>query len=250
MLSLLEQFNYTAPKLKEEKWDNIEIKSNGHGYYYLMIDDVQWMDYDANTHLEAYEVYSHYRLAKGHVVVTGLGFGVRENWILTKNDVTKLTIIEKNKSLIDYHLKNNSSFLQDKRVEIINCDALDYKNSCDVLLLDHYELDVYENILANVKQIHDNVNCETMWFWPFERIIMHSRRWFSFNEEPYSLITKYEAFNKLKKHWELYKIPEFNEQEINLFCMMFHSKLFSNSEWVLNECFANRNDYQEIYRCI
>jgi len=31
---------------------------------------------------------------------------------------------------------------------------------------------------------------------------------------------------------------------------MFHSKLFSNSEWVLNECFANRNAYQEIYRCI
>jgi hypothetical protein len=89
-----------------------------------------------------------------------------------------------------------------------------------------------------------------MWFWPFERIIMHSRRWHSFNEGPYGLITKYGAFNKLREHWKLYKIPEFDEQKINLFCMMFHSKLFSNSEWVLNECFADRNVYQEIYRCI
>ena len=97
MLSLLKQFNYTSPQLQEEEWENIKIQSNGNGYYYLLIDDVQWMAYDENTHLEAFEVYSHYCLAKGHVVVTGLGFGVRENWLLTKNEVTKLTIIEKNK---------------------------------------------------------------------------------------------------------------------------------------------------------
>ena len=152
--------------------------------------------------------------------------------------------------MIDYHISKNSSFLKDKRVEIVNCDATDYKEPCDVLLLDHYELDAYENILANVKHIHDNVNCETMWFWPFERIIMHSRRWNTFNDKPHNLITKYDAFKLLKKNWGLHKIPKLNEQELNLFCMMFHSKLFSNSEWILNECFADRNTYQEIYRCI
>jgi hypothetical protein len=250
MLSLLEQFGYIPPKLKEDECKNIKIQSNGNGYYYLLIDNVQWMAYDTNTHLEAYEVYSHYCLAKGHTVVTGLGFGARETWLLTKNDVTKLTIIEKNKSLIDYHMSKNSVFLKDKRVEIINCDAADYKESCDVLLLDHYELDSYDNILSNVKHIHDNVNCGIMWFWPFERIIMHSRRWHTFNDKPHNLITKYDSFKLLKKNWGLHKIPVLNEQKVNLFCMMFHSKLFSNSEWILNECFPDKNIHHEIYRCI
>ena len=34
----------------------------------------------AQLHDEAYELYSHYDLAKGHCICTGLGFGVRENW--------------------------------------------------------------------------------------------------------------------------------------------------------------------------
>jgi hypothetical protein len=79
---------------------------------------------------------------------------------------------------------------------------------------------------------------------------MHSRRWHSFNDNLYNLITKYEAFNLLKKNWGLYKIPDFSEQEINLFCMMFHSKLFSNSEFLLENIFYDRNIYHEIYRCI
>jgi hypothetical protein len=144
----------------------------------------------------------------------------------------------------------NSAFLNDPRVEVINCDATEYKGSCDVLLLDHYELSDYESILANVKIVHDNIECKTMWFWPFERIIMHSRRWHSFNDEPYQLITKYEAYKLLKKNWKLDKLHEFSEGDINLMCMMFHSKMFSQSEWLLNDQFKNREMYYELYRCI
>jgi len=250
MLRLLEHFGYTPPKLKEGKFGKFEIRENEKGYFYLYINGEQWMAYDTNSHLEAYELFSHYLLAKGHVIATGLGFGVRESWILTKPDVTKLTIIEKNKEVIDYHKKNKSAFLNDPRVEIINMDASELTGSCDILLLDHYETADYESILTDVKKIHDNVDCKAMWFWPFEKIIMHSRRWHTFNDEPYQLITKYEASKLLQKNWGLDKLYDFSESDINLLCMMFGSKLFSQSEWTLNSMFADRQVHHEIYRRI
>ena len=39
---------------------------------------VKIMSYRIKDHDEAYELYSHYDLAKGHCICTGLGFGVRE----------------------------------------------------------------------------------------------------------------------------------------------------------------------------
>lgn len=250
MISLLEHLNYIPPILESGKFGSFEIKENSPGYFYLYINGEQWMAYNVNTHLEVYEVYSHYTLAKGHVIVTGMGFGARENWILSKPEVTKLTIIERSEDLIEYHKQKKSPFLNDPRVEVINCDASEYKGSCDVLLLDHYELADYELILANVKLVQDNIDCKTMWFWPFERIIMHSRRWHTFNDKPYNLITKYEAYQLLKKNWKLDKLHEFSEQEINMMCMMFHSNLFSQSEYVLNNIFGDRDVHHEIYRCI
>ena len=55
------------------------------------------------THGQAKQFYSHYNLAYGHVVCTGLGFGTREKWLSTKPEVTKITVIEANKQIIDYH---------------------------------------------------------------------------------------------------------------------------------------------------
>lgn len=250
MISLLQQLNYTSPTLKRGIFESVEIRETEPGYYYLYINGEPWMAYNTKTHLEAYELYSHYILAEGHVIVTGMGFGARENWILSKPSVTKLTIIELSKDLIDYHKHIGSSFLQDSRVEVINCDASEYKGSCDVLLLDHYEMSNDESVLANVKLVQDNIDCKTMWFWPLERIIMHTRKLHSFNEEPYTLITKYDAYKILKDNWKLHKLHEFSEDEINLICMMFHSKLFSHSEGLLNSQFSNREAYHELYRCI
>lgn len=250
MISLLKHFNYTPPILKNETFGSLEIREVSPNYFYLYVNGEQWMAYNTKSHIEAYELYSHYILAKGHVIVTGMGFGSRENWILTKPEVTKLVIIEKNKDIIDYHIQKESKFISDPRVEIINYDASLYEGSCDVLLLDHYELSNYEAILADVKKIHDNVECKTMWFWPFEGIIMNSRRWHTFNDQPYNLITKYQAYQLLKKNWGLHKIHEFSEDDINLMCMMFNSKMFSASEFILNSSYYDRNTFHEIYRQI
>lgn len=250
MLSLLQHFNYQPPALKAESFGQIEIREQSPGYFYMYVNGDQWMAYNTNSHLEAYELYSHYTLAKGHVIVTGMGFGVRENWILTKSEVTKLTIIERSQQLIDYHRQRGSAFLNDPRVEVICMDATDLTGSCDVLLLDHYELSDFEPMLANAKQIHDQVDCKDMWLWPFERIVMHSRRWHTFNDPPYRLLTKCEAAELLKKNWGLHKLHTFSEQEMNLMCMMYHSKMFSQSENILEGRFNDRQQNFEIYRCI
>jgi hypothetical protein len=250
MISLLKHLNYTQPTLKCGNFGSVEIRENEPGYYYLYINGEQWMAYNTKTHLEAYELYSHYILAEGHVIATGMGFGARENWILSKPNVTKLTIIELSEDLIGYHKQLGSSFLKDPRVEVINCDASEYKGSCDVLLLDHYEMLDSESTLANVKLVQDNIECNTMWFWPFERIIMDLRKMHTFNNEPRTLITKYDAYKILKDNWKLDKLHDFSEDEINLMCMMFHSKMFSQSESLLNTQFSNIEVYRELYGCI
>ena len=246
MIGLLNRLNYHPPKLREFTLGDTQI-INKNGVYYLYVDGCQWMAYNTNTHEDAYSLYSHYDLAYGDVIVSGLGFGVRESWVLSKPEVKKLTILEKNSHVIDYHLHSNSEFLNDSRVKIINCDASEYQGSCDVLLLDHYETQSIFDILIDAKKIHDNIESRYFWFWPFERIIMHSRKWHTDNEVPQKLYTKYEAFNMLKKHHGFDNMPNLSEDQINLYCMMHHSTVFSRSEEFLNSNCKDRKLFHNIY---
>jgi hypothetical protein len=208
------------------------------------------MAYNTKTHEDAYSVYSHFFLSKGHVVVTGLGFGAREQWILSKPEVNKLTIIELNKSVIDYHYHIQSPLTQDPRVEILNIAAQDYKGQCDVMLADHYETETMEFMLDDAKKIHDTVNCKEFWFWPFEKIIMHSRKYYSDVIPPHKLLTKHESFNLLKQHYNFHKMPDFSTDQIDLFCMMHHSTVFSRSEMFLLKNCKDRNLFHWMYTSI
>lgn len=246
MLSLLQYFNYSPPTIVPGKYGDIEIEE-GYNCYFLKENDVQWMVYNTHSHEEVYDVFSHYFLARGNVVVTGMGFGARESWILTKPEVTKLTIIEKNDNLLKYHQSIGSKFLQDPRVEVILMNASEYKGTCDVFLADHYELEPYGQILKDVKLIHDRINCNLVWFWPLERIIMHCRKWHTDNDYPYNLISKYEAYNLIKKNHNLYKLPNLSESDIDMFCMLYNSKLFSQSHKYLTGVFSDRKTFHEIY---
>lgn len=246
MIELLKRLNYTPPKIKNGIFGNVEIKETD-GVFYLYVDGLQWMAYNYKTHEDAFSVYPHYELAYGNVVVTGLGFGARESWILTKPEVKKLTIIEKNKSVIDYNIKVNPDLVYDSRVEIINADAREVKYECDVLLLDHYETESIFEILDNAKVVHDNIKSKYFWFWPFERIIMHSRKWHTDNEPGQKLFSKYEAFRILKKHHKFTSMPDLSEEQINLYCMMHHSTIFSRSEQFLENNCKDRNYFHNIY---
>lgn len=246
MLSLLKYFNYSPPKIVPGEYGSITIE-RGYNCYFLKENGKQWMVYNVDSHEEVYDVFSHYFLAFGHVVVTGLGFGARENWILSKPEVEKLTIIEKNNDILEYHKKIQSPFLNDPRVRIVIANASEYRINCDSLLLDHYETESYDQILANVEKVQSNINCQVLWFWPLERIIMHCRKWHSDNDYPYKLISKHESYNLIKKNHNLHKLPNLSENDINLFCMLYNSKLFSQSQKYLEGLFPDRKVFHDIY---
>lgn len=249
MLKLLEKFNYIPPILKEGKWGNVEIVKNGNTYTLLVKGEV-WLLYREDNHEVAYEVFSHYDLAYGHVICTGMGFGIRENWLINNPKVTKITIIERSQDLINYHYEVNSPFITSPKVEIICQDINEYKGKCDVLLLDHYELEPFEEILSNVYQCQQNIECNLLWFWPIEKIISNYRKYYSDNLSPYNLLTKFEAYNILKKDYSLNKLPDLDKETLNLYIMMYFSSLFSNSEWYLSKLFTDRKNFHDIYTII
>jgi hypothetical protein len=249
MLKLLEKFNYIPPILKEGKWGNVEIKKNGN-LYILLVSGEQWFLYREDYHDTAYEVFSHYDLAYGHVICTGMGLGVRENWLINNPKVTKVTVIERSQDLINYHYEINSPFITSPKVEIFKGDARKYKGKCDVLLLDHYELESWEEMLQDVYKCQQNIECDLMWFWPLEKIVTIYRKYYTDNIAPYNLLTKHQTYQLIKENYKLNKLPNIDESTLNLYVMMYFSSSFTNSEWTLNNIFGDRNIFNEVYKMI
>ena len=124
----LEKFNFTPPIIKSYNKNGVSVSKhtdNRGPRWVLNADGETWMVYHLNNHGQALQFYSHYQLAYGHVICTGLGFGTREHWLATKPEVKKITVLEKYKEVIDYH-KDIGTQWSDK-IEIINADANEYK---------------------------------------------------------------------------------------------------------------------------
>ena len=164
-------YNYTPPTIQEIDLGKLKVYKTNNNFV-LQINDEIWMQHDYKNHRDAKEFFLQYLFAKGHVITTGLGFGIRENWLLTKPEVTKLTVIEKHKEVIDYHIATGSPLINN--AEIIFADAKEYEGKCDTLLLDHYEYrkDDVKNLLDEIEIIVKNINHKTLWFWLLEHIIM------------------------------------------------------------------------------
>jgi len=232
MLRLLNQLNYTPPNLKLYKKDTCEVTFDDYNQMYrLFIGGEDYMSYKINDHDEAYELYSHYDLAKGHCICTGLGFGVRENWLLTKKEVSKVTVLEKNKEVIDYHKYLNPKLFDD--VEVIHINAYDYKGKCDTLLLDHYEDEAGNAklepkkivndmfVLQAASEISDNIECDRMWMWTLE-LIVAERSW-QRSCEVGSYVSKTSIYNEIKTEFNLNKLPDLTEEELQLYYFMYNS---------------------------
>lgn len=91
--------------------------------------------------------------ARGNCLINGLGLGVLLQAILEKDEVKHVTVIEKEKAVIN--LVGN--FFQEKygeRVEIVEADAFDYKPPKGV----HYDMvwhDIWDNIcVTNLPEMH------------------------------------------------------------------------------------------------
>lgn len=223
MLEFLIQYGYVPPQLKEWSNENIKIiECDDYPKIGLFVDDIPWMGYDFNTHYQAAELFSHFYLAKGHCVCTGMGFGVRENWLMSKKEISKITIVEKNEHLLEYHKYIQSPFL--KECEVIIGDASELSGKCDTLLLDHYEEQTYEDIIKDVKKISNNMDCDILWFWPLERLIIDYKK---NNSNLFNTYQSYsQIYEEIKTKSKLSKLPNLNEETIRLFCFLHFYKHF------------------------
>jgi hypothetical protein len=215
------------PNIQNYSKNGLEIeteKDEQYVYSILRKNKKQWMQWNRNTNKEIYEFYSHYSLARGHCICTGMGFLLRENWLLTKKEVEKITVIEIDKDLIEYHKIFNYDILN--RIEVINEDIYEYNGKCDTLLLDNFEggPESYVSFLNSVNKICNNIEHELAWMWPMESILdTHYRNFIGLNLS--------EIYSNIKKTFELKTFPDLNENQLLLFCYIFFCGNFSKCDF-------------------
>ena len=217
-IGFLQRLGYSDPNIIECNNDGFIIGKNDK-IYGLFQDNKQWMMYDSEFKTQVFEFYSHWKLAQGHCICTGLGFLLRENWLLSKKEVTKITVIERNKKLIEYHWQYNPEIM--KKLEIIAIDVYDFKGSCDTLLIDNFEGDIKFEVefCKSASIITKNISHERMWFWPLEYLLTaHYKNYLRF--------TLKELYEMYKRYFKLHTLPDLTEMELFDLCYVFNSGNF------------------------
>lgn len=203
----LQEKNYPQVNIIPYEDDRISVKIVNNAWK-LFVDGVQQNLYQLD-HSEGFQVYSHYELAYGDVICTGLGFGIREQWIASKPEVTKVTVIENSKSVIDYHKSIGTQW--NEKIEIIEADANFYRGTCNFLAIDHYENIPPALIVETVKRVSSNISCDIMWFWQLENLLL---RW----ED------KAQAYRQLIKIPGMEDLPYLPDDVVQDFYDTFHGK--------------------------
>jgi hypothetical protein len=183
--------------------------------WFVTQNGVQWMAYSKKNYNEVFHVYSHWLFAEGHCICTGLGLALRENWILTKKEVSKLTVIENNLNIIDYHYKNNRDIFN--KLDIIHADVYEYTGVCDTLLIDNFEggIEYEAEFCHSAKLISEKIYSNKMWFWPLEYfLIVHYRNYIGLSLE--------EIYYKIKTFFKLDKLPNLNEEQLFELCYWYY----------------------------
>lgn len=207
---VLNELQYELPNIVDDEFDDLKVVTQNN-IIRLFIDSQQWMALSHKTLKEVGEQYSHFKLAEGNCICTGLGFLLRESWLLENPRVTNITVIERSESVIKYHSKHNPHILD--KLNIVNCDVIDYKGSCDTLLLDHYEWEKIEHIKEDINNILKNIECKRVWFWPIEKFMstMVIREKLSYLE----------SYHRLTEGIYPTIFPELTEQQLQNFCNIY-----------------------------
>lgn len=158
-------YNFPMPRLVPFKDGAVQIEfvNNGYGAK-LLCHNEQFMCLDLKTFKQFYELVSHDFIAHGHVICTGLGFLIREAMLLQNPRVTKITVLERETKLIDFQNKLNPEIMSN--IEVVNCDAEQYRGRCDTFSMDHIES--AGNWPEHFGRCLQNIECQTSWFWPLE----------------------------------------------------------------------------------
>lgn len=139
-----EGFNYFDVTSLKEK-DYAEIIKVGYfkekvNYLALLENNKVWMSI---TPHEIYTMEKYINKAKGNVITFGLGLGYYAFMVSEKSDVNKVTIVEKDKKVIDLFKEKILPFFPHKeKIEIIKGNAFSYLDKAkefDTLFVDIYQ---------------------------------------------------------------------------------------------------------------
>jgi hypothetical protein len=218
----LYDLGFIKPNIVSYKKNDFEILEKDENFF-LKNKNLRWMAFEKN-HREVFEVYSHFVLAEGHCVCTGMGFLLRESWLLNNKNVSKITVIEKNKDLIDYHYQFNRDIMN--KIEIINMDVYEYKGTCDTLLVDHFEGGhiLFPSFLRGFNVVCNNITNERSWMWPMEAILDSCYR-------DYVGLSLYELYSNIKKYFDLKTLPDLTEKQLFHFCQVFFMGNFAKCDF-------------------
>lgn len=131
--------------LIDEKY--VEVSQIGYfasNFEYLAVlkDDVVWMSTDPN---EINTMKASIKEASGHVLAFGLGLGYFPIMCAVKDNVSKVTIIEKDKEIINIFKKHILPLFERKeKIEIIEGDAFEYAKR-DLSAYDYLFIDIWHN---------------------------------------------------------------------------------------------------------
>lgn len=150
---------------------------NKFNYLNLLENDQVWMNitpFEINTMKKSIEK------AKGKVLTFGLGLGYFAYIVSNKKEVDSITIVEKNKDIIDFIYENIiSKFKNKEKINIINDDIYNYSSGklkeYDFIFVDTYKqaddgLKFYVDLYSDFK----NTNCD---FWIEDSIISQFRKY-------------------------------------------------------------------------
>lgn len=131
-----EMFNFRQ-KLQGRSNESIEA-----GTYTRLVQQSTGYAVMSNTPMELNTNRIAYENAHGNVLIAGLGMGMILDALLSKQDVTRIKIIEVDKDVIDYV---GGFYKDEQRVEIIHADIRSYQPSLDEFY-DYIWLDIWDNI--------------------------------------------------------------------------------------------------------
>ena len=203
------------PKIEEYKFGSLEIKKQNESFY-MYVNSQQWMIYSPQSGIQLFEFYSHNFLSKGVVVCTGMGFLIRESWILKNPNVTKVIVVENSKDVIDYHKEKNAKILE--KIEIIHGDANNLEIECDCLLVDHFEMESFEKILTDVVNLSKKINHKVLWFWSLEKMILAKS-----SKEKKSFL---EIYNNIRQNNNLSTLPQLDKETLEYFIYHYFNPPF------------------------
>lgn len=212
-LGYLTSLGFVKPNITPLSVNGLQVNQTEWGYA-MYEGQNRWMTF-SKDYSQVFELYSHFAFAKGHCICTGMGFLLRESWLLQKPEVTKVTVVEKNANVIAYQKIVNPEIMS--KIEVINSDVYNFSGECDTLLLDNFEggIDYHVSFLLGASAICEKIKSNTTWMWPMESII-------NTYYKNFIGLSLHEIYNKIKTYFRLSTFPELTEEELFYFCQKFY----------------------------